>query len=156
MRHLTADPRVTRIITFDPHSPQIQSFARDGVECHVLYGGLVRGQYIAEKYADLLHKLLLVTPDQGRYKATKKQLAPFIRKNPRLPIISLDKDRGKNGITLESDFERIFEDIPRDYLIIVDDDMVGTGSTNVQTIEEIRALGFNRVIGSVTHHFLQS
>lgn len=143
------DQKVIRLITFDPHSEQIQGLFPRSFDN--LYGGLVRGRYFGDVYKELLDKIVAVAPDQGRKKATKNQFAPYIRKNPKIPIICLDKDRIAGGITLEEGIEKFFKDIPKDSIILIDDDMAASGETNVKTIKLVQNIGYENVFGTVTH-----
>ena len=127
---------VTRVITMDPHTEQIEGFFDIPVEI------LTAKNLFVEAARQLLEECVVVTPDIGRAK-----LARAIASDLGVPIAVVDKQRSNcNGVKAGA---LLGEIEGKDVLLV--DDICSTGETLRCASSLCKQRGAGRIIAAVTH-----
>jgi len=133
---------VDRIVTMDPHSPQIQGFFKKPVD-H-LYGFPILCEYIKSKK---LENIVVVSPDVG-FAKNARNFATILK----APVAIGDKirvDHDEKAQILE-----IIGDVRGKNAVIVDDFTISCG-TLVDTARALKENGAEKIYACVSHALLQ-
>jgi len=146
-------PGLTRIITVDLHSPQIQNAYPSNVPVDNLHSFPDVVKYLEEKHLKEVENLVVVSPDVGgvdRARAFLKRLenvngTSFKRRNYSLAL--LNKSRPKAGEI--SGMQLVGEVSEKDVLIV--DDILDTGETLCKAADLLKEKGAKKIMCYATH-----
>ncbi|NLB80778.1 MAG: ribose-phosphate pyrophosphokinase [Clostridiaceae bacterium] len=144
---LVADLIVTsgadRVLTMDLHAAQIQGFFNIPVD-HLL-GVPILTPYYAEKFADDLENLVVVSPDLGSV-TRARNFADRLN----VPLAIIDKRRPKANV---AEVMNVIGEINNKKIILIDD-MIDTAGTFCQGALALKERGAKEVYACATHAVL--
>ena len=148
---IEANRCVKHILVLDLHAEQEQGFADGPVDN--LTALKLHAKYFMEKYADLLPRIAVLSPDFGRAKYVKR-FAKYIEKHAglQIPVIICDKDRFEANKSSPGGI--IGSEYARDRVILMCDDMVDTGGSVLPLVSMLEQLGAERLFMFFAHGVL--
>jgi ribose-phosphate pyrophosphokinase len=142
IRFMQSWPRVTRVITIDMHSEQLQSVFT--IPTDHLPGSVIFAPWAKAEFDGQFDKLVVVAPDFGSAKRARK-LAEQIDKS--IGVAILEKKRDATGVEILS---IIGVDV-KGKTCLINDDMMDTCGTIIKAAIALYAQGAAKVILSATH-----
>ena len=147
IRFLQSWPRVTRVITIDMHSEQLQAVFT--IPTDHLPGSVVFAPWAQETFKKDYANLVVVAPDLGSAKRARK-LAELI--DTSIGVAILEKKRDATGVEMLS---TIGADVAGK-ICLINDDMMDTCGTIIKAANALYKQGANRVVLSATHAIFSS
>ena len=147
IRFLQHCSRVTRVITIDMHSEQLQAVFT--IPTDHLPGSVIFGPWAKNEFAGQFDNLVVVAPDFGSAKRARK-LAEQIESSVGVAI--LEKKRGATGVEMLS----IIGESVKGKTCLINDDMMDTCGTIIKAANALYAQGAAKVILSATHAIFSS
>ena len=142
IRFLQHCSRVTRVITIDMHSEQLQAVFT--IPTDHLPGSVIFGPWAKNEFAGQFDNLVVVAPDFGSAKRARK-LAEQIDGSDGVAI--LEKKRDTTGVEMLS----IIGEPVKGKTCLINDDMMDTCGTIIKASNALYTQGAARVILSATH-----
>lgn len=142
IRFMQSWPRVTRVITIDMHSEQLQAVFT--IPTDHLPGSVIFAPWAQEHFAGQFGKLLVVAPDFGSAKRARK-LAEQI--DSAVGVAILEKKRDTTGVEILS----IIGESVKGKTCLINDDMMDTCGTIIKAANALYTQGATEVILSATH-----
>ena len=135
---------VTRVVTLDLHSPQIQGFFPMKKGDH-FYATLSLTEWIRDNWLQKQLEAVIVSPDAGGVNRART-----FAKKLELPLAVIDKRRPAHNT---AEIHHIIGDVEGRVAIMIDD-MVDTGGSVVKGAEALMANGATQVYVAATHGLL--
>ncbi|HYZ70878.1 MAG TPA: ribose-phosphate pyrophosphokinase [Thermoleophilaceae bacterium] len=131
---------VDRVVTMDLHAGQVQGFFSKPVD-HMTAMPILT-QYVQDRLAASVEDLVIIAPDAGRVKLTRK----FAQKIG-APYALLEKERPAQSV---AEIGYVIGDV-RDKVAVVIDDMIDTGGTLAAAAQTLIDEGASEVHAVATH-----
>ena len=131
---------VDRVVTMDLHAGQVQGFFSKPVD-HMTAMPILT-QYVQDRLAGSVEDLVIIAPDAGRVKLTRK----FAQKIG-APYALLEKERPAQSV---AEIGYVIGDV-RDKVAVVVDDMIDTGGTLAAAAQTLIDEGASAVHAVATH-----
>ena len=151
----TISPGISRMISMDMHSSQVQGCYDEGIPIDNLHSFPVISDYLIKNYPDCLENLVGVSPDSGGYSRANALINKLIEKTGdkygenNYSIAGISKLRTSSG-EIEKDKLQLSGDVKGKTTLIIDD-MISSGSTFIEAAQILRNNGAKKVIGYGTH-----
>ena len=147
LARLLEEAGVTRVLSLDLHSPQIQGFFKCPVDN--LYSIKLVERKLYEIYNGNYNNLVFVAPDAGSVKRTFS-FAKHI--GVKTCIIHKERDYSNGGEISKTVIVCNCEK-PNEKTAIIIDDMIDSGGTFMKACEQLIKYGFKEVIGIISHGY---
>lgn len=138
---------VTRVISLDLHSPQIQGFFKCPVDN--LYSIKLVKKELNNIYNGNYEKLIFVAPDAGAAKRTFSFAKQF---GVKTCIMHKERDYS-NGGEISRTVIVCNEKEPKNKIAVIIDDIIDSGGTFMKACEQLINYGFKEVIGIISHGY---
>ncbi len=132
---------VDRIVTMDLHAGQVQGFFSKPVD-HMTAMAILT-QYVQDRLVGSVEDLVIVAPDAGRVKLTRK----FAQKIGGAPYALLEKERPAQSV---AEIGYVIGDV-QDKVAVVVDDIIDTGGTLAAAAQTLVDEGASAVHAVATH-----
>ena len=138
---------VTRVISLDLHSPQIQGFFKSPVDN--LYSLKLVKKKLYDMYSGNYNRLVFVAPDAG---AAKRTFSFAKYTGVKTCIMHKERDYSNGGEISRTVIVCNIKD-PSNKTAVIIDDIIDSGGTFMKACEQLINYGFKEVIGIISHGY---